>query len=48
MSYASFHVKTREEDSIPPLPAHYRSEASSKGWTIHLTVDVPPVDPKKP
>ena len=48
LKYASFGVKTREEDAIPPLAAHYRSKGSSKGWTIHLTVDVPPLEPKQP
>lgn len=48
MNYASYGVPTKEEDRIAPLPAHFRSEAARKGWTIHLIVDVPPGDPKKP
>lgn len=48
MNYRSYGVPTRDEDTILPLPAHFRSQGSSKGWTIHLTVDVPPAGDKKP
>jgi len=48
LTWASFHVRTNEDDTVPPLPAHFRSEAARKGWTIHLTVDVPPGEAKKP
>jgi hypothetical protein len=29
-------------DKVVPLPARFTSRASDKGWTIKLTVDVPP------
>lgn len=48
LNYASFGVMTAEEDTIAPLPARFSSEAASKGWTIHLIVDVPASSAKKP
>ncbi len=48
LKWESFFVRTKEDDAVPPLPAHYRSEASRKGWIVQLTLDVPADYPKKP
>jgi hypothetical protein len=52
LPYKSYLVSTAEEDRIQPLTARVTGTPSSKGWTLHVTVDVPPAataaDPKKP
>jgi hypothetical protein len=53
MPYKSYTVPTAAEDQIKPLTARFTGTPSSKGWTIRLTVDVPPaptdpVGPRKP
>jgi hypothetical protein len=46
LDYTSYGVATADERAIPPLPARVRSTTARKGWTIRLTVDVPPAEPK--
>jgi hypothetical protein len=48
LKWESFFARTKEDDAVPPLPAHYKSQASRKGWIVELTLDVPADYPKKP
>lgn len=42
LTFVPYGVSSKSAASIIPLPARFRSESSSKGWLIHLTIDVPP------
>ena len=46
LGYYSFYVPTAADEKILPLAARFTSKSARKGWTIHLTVDVPPGDNK--
>ena len=46
LAFVPYGVPSKSAASIVPLSARFRSEALSKGWLIHLVIDVPAVTTK--
>jgi hypothetical protein len=46
LPYYSFYAPRASDDKILPLAARFTGRSARKGWTIKLTVDVPPAAAK--